>query len=79
MNTEQLSQRWKEMKGAAKQHWGKLSDADLDAINGRQDLLVAKIQERYGIPREEAQKRTEEWLRTQMQHAETHTAGGGKR
>ena len=32
MNTDQLSGKWKQMKGAAKQHWGKLTDDDLEVV-----------------------------------------------
>lgn len=62
MNTDQLSGQWKQMKGAAKQQWGKLTDDDLEVIAGKRDSLIGKIQERYGMAREEAQKKADEWL-----------------
>lgn len=64
MNTEQMSGKWKQMKGAAKQKWGKLTDDDLQVINGQRDVLVGKLQERYGLMKEEAQKRADEFLKT---------------
>jgi uncharacterized protein YjbJ (UPF0337 family) len=64
MNSDQMAGKWKQMKGAAKQKWGKLTDDDLDVIAGQRDMLVGKLQERYGIAREEAQKRADEWLKT---------------
>jgi uncharacterized protein YjbJ (UPF0337 family) len=64
MNSDQMAGKWKQMKGAAKQKWGKLTDDDLDVIAGQRDILVGKLQERYGIAREEAQKRADEWLKT---------------
>ncbi len=57
MNTDQVSGKWKQMKGAAKQQWGKLTDDDLEVIAGKKDELVGKLQERYGMAREEAQKK----------------------
>jgi uncharacterized protein YjbJ (UPF0337 family) len=63
MNTDQMAGKWKQMKGAAKQQWGKLTDDDLDVINGQRESLIGKLQERYGIAKEEAQKRTDEWLK----------------
>lgn len=64
MNAEQLSGKWKQMKGSVKQQWGKLTDDDLDVIDGQRDVLIGKLQERYGIAKEEAHRRTEEWLRS---------------
>jgi uncharacterized protein YjbJ (UPF0337 family) len=61
MNWDQIEGKWKQAKGAVKEKWGKLTDDDLDVINGKQDVLVGKIQERYGITREEAQKQLDTW------------------
>ena len=51
------------MKGALKSRWGKLTDDDLDVIEGQKDQLVGKVQERYGIAKDEAQKQVDEWNR----------------
>jgi uncharacterized protein YjbJ (UPF0337 family) len=61
MNWNQIEGKWKQTKGAIKQKWGKLTDDDLDVIDGKRDVLVGKIQERYGITREEAQKQLDSW------------------
>jgi uncharacterized protein YjbJ (UPF0337 family) len=61
MNWDQIEGKWKQAKGSVKQKWGKLTDDDLDVINGKQDVLVGKIQERYGISKEEAQKQLDSW------------------
>ncbi len=61
MNSDQLKGKWKQMKGSVKERWGKLTDDDLDVIDGQSEQLVGKIQERYGIVREEAQKQVDEW------------------
>jgi len=73
MNTDQLSGKWKQMKGAAKQQWGKLTDDDLEVIAGKRESLVGKLQERYGMAKEDAQKKADEWLRT-YQPSEQQTA-----
>ncbi len=62
MNWDQIEGKWKQIQGSAKQQWGKLTDDDLDYISGSADKLVGKIQERYGVKREDAQKRADEWL-----------------
>lgn len=61
MNSDQLNGKWKQLKGEAKERWGKLTDDDLNVIDGQQDQLIGKIQEKYGIAREAAQKQVEEW------------------
>jgi uncharacterized protein YjbJ (UPF0337 family) len=63
MNWDQVEGKWKQLKGSAKEKWGKLTDDDLDVIAGRQDKLVGKLQERYGIARDEAEKQCDAWLK----------------
>lgn len=65
MNTDEMEGKWKQMKGALKQKWGKLTDDDLKIIEGNRDQLVGKVQERYGVARDEAEKQVKEWRRTQ--------------
>jgi len=64
MNSDQMAGKWKQMKGAVKSKWGKLTDDDLDVINGQKEQLVGRIQERYGIAKEEAQRQVDDWNRT---------------
>ena len=61
MNWDRLEGNWKQLSGRVKERWGKLTDDDIDVINGQQDQLVGKVQERYGIAREAAQKQVDEW------------------
>ncbi len=70
MNSDQLQGKWKQMKGSVKERWGKLTDDDIDIINGQNDQLVGKIQEKYGIAKEEAQRQVEDWIRTDSQESE---------
>ena len=56
MNSEQLKGKWKQIKGSVKERWGKLTDDDLDIINGQNEQLVGKIQEKYGVAKDEAQR-----------------------
>jgi uncharacterized protein YjbJ (UPF0337 family) len=62
MNSDQLKGKWKQVKGAVKERWGKLTDDDLDVINGQQEQLIGKIQERYGIARAVALEQVQEWV-----------------
>jgi uncharacterized protein YjbJ (UPF0337 family) len=63
MNTDQWQGKWKQIKGSIKERWGKLTDDDLDVIAGQRDQLVGRIQERYGIAKEQARKQVEDWMR----------------
>jgi uncharacterized protein YjbJ (UPF0337 family) len=62
MNWDQIEGRWPRMKGSTREQWGKLTEADVDWIEGQRDKLVGKLQERYGLARAEAQRRADEWV-----------------
>ena len=68
MNNDQWQGKWKQVKGSIKEHWGKLTDDDLDVIAGQRDQLAGRIQERYGIAKEQARKQVEDWMRMQESH-----------
>ena len=63
MNWDQLEGKWKQFTGSARERWGKLTDDDLDAIRGRKEILVGRLQERYGMAREQADREADEWSR----------------
>jgi uncharacterized protein YjbJ (UPF0337 family) len=67
MNWDQLTGQWKQMKGSIKEKWGKLTDDDLEQIAGKRDQFIGKVQERYGIAKEEASRRVDEWMSAQTQ------------
>ncbi len=56
MNQDQASGKWKQVKGKIKEQWGKLTDDDLTVLEGNSDQLAGKVQERYGLAKEEAEK-----------------------
>lgn len=73
MNWDRVEGNWKQLKGKAREKWGKLTDSDFEQIAGKKDQLIGRIQERYGITREEAQKQADEWVRAQqLQEEPTH-------
>jgi len=74
MNSDQLAGKWKQVKGSAKEQWGKLTDDDLTAIGGQHEKLIGKLQERYGLAKEEAQKRADAWLKSVNTAAEEKVA-----
>ena len=63
MNWDRIEGTWKQVTGKAREKWGKLTDNDMHQIGGKKDQLVGKIQERYGIAKDEAQKQADEWAK----------------
>ena len=55
-NRDVLAGKWAQARGQVKQMWGKLTDNDLDRINGRFDELAGLVQERYGYTRDQAER-----------------------
>ncbi len=64
MTQDMLKGYWKQLKGNVKKQWGKLTDDDLMEIDGNKDILVGKLQERYGYSHAQAEKDYETWLAT---------------
>jgi uncharacterized protein YjbJ (UPF0337 family) len=64
MDWNRIEGNWKQFKGRAKEKWGRLTDDDLDVVNGRQEQLEGKIQERYGLAKDQAKKDVEAWFKS---------------
>jgi uncharacterized protein YjbJ (UPF0337 family) len=56
MNWDRIEGNWKQFKGKVKEHWGKLTDDQLDIIDGKREQLAGRVQETYGISKEDAEK-----------------------
>ena len=63
MNNDKVEGNWKQLKGKAKQQWGKLTDDQLDVIAGKRDQLAGKIQEEYGISKDETEQQLADFER----------------
>ena len=61
MNWDRIEGNWKQFKGNVKEQWGKLTDDQLDVIAGKRDHLAGKIQESYGITKDETEKQLADW------------------
>ena len=61
MNADIAEAKWKQLKGNLKQQWGKLTDDDLDRINGKREEWAGIMQEKYGMGRDEAQREFEKF------------------
>jgi len=64
MNWTQIEGKWKRLSGQVKSEWAKLTDDDLKLIAGKRDQLVGKIQEHYGVIKDDAEKQIDLWIAT---------------
>jgi uncharacterized protein YjbJ (UPF0337 family) len=62
MNWEQIEGQWRQMRGQLKSQWGKLTDDDLDNVAGKKDQLIGRLQQHYGIVKEDAERQVDKWI-----------------
>jgi uncharacterized protein YjbJ (UPF0337 family) len=62
VNWQEIEGNWKQIKGKARKEWGKLTDDDLDRIEGKREELVGALQERYGKSREAVDREVGQWF-----------------
>jgi len=62
MNTDTFKGQWNQLKGRVRRQWGKLTDDDVDQIKGNSEILLGKLQERYGRSKEEARRDLDRFL-----------------
>ncbi len=63
MNWDTLEGQWHQVKGTFKSKWAKLTDQDMALINGKKEYLLGKIQERYGVTKDQAEKQVDDWMK----------------
>ncbi|MBD3258761.1 CsbD family protein [candidate division GN15 bacterium] len=61
MDADRIKGNWNQIKGRMKQEWGELTDDDLNEAEGHRDYLIGKLQERYGLAKEEAREQVKEF------------------
>jgi uncharacterized protein YjbJ (UPF0337 family) len=64
MDSNVFKGKWKQVKGETQKQWGKLTNDDMDVIDGERDKLIGKLQERYGYAKDEAEKEYHKWSST---------------
>lgn len=62
MNRDVFQGQWKQLKGEITRQWGKLTDDEVDEINGNVEKFTGLLQERYGYSREKAERDLDDWL-----------------
>lgn len=63
MNRDQIEGNWKQLIGEIRQEWGRLTDDDIDYMEGSYDKMAGRIQERYGVAREDVERQVGDWRR----------------
>ncbi len=63
MNWDIVQGNWKQLKGKVREEWGDLTNDEIDEINGQREQLVGKLQEKYGLARDVAEKKADDFAR----------------
>jgi uncharacterized protein YjbJ (UPF0337 family) len=64
MNWDKIQGEWKEAKGKLRAKWGKLTDDDLESIAGKKDVLLGRLQQRYGWEKDAAERNLDDYLKS---------------
>lgn len=68
MNEDILAGKWKQLRGEAKKWWGDLTNDEMDQVAGQRDVLVGKLQERYGYTKERAESEIDRFLEENIEN-----------
>jgi uncharacterized protein YjbJ (UPF0337 family) len=65
MDWHEIEENWKHAKLEIEAKWDKLTERDLEAIDGRRKRLEDRIHRRYGFAADHVRKEIDDWLRWQ--------------
>ena len=68
MNPDELKEKWNQIKSKLREKWAKLTDDDWTQLQGDKEKLVGKIQERYGVAKEQAEKELRDFFNNDKDH-----------
>jgi uncharacterized protein YjbJ (UPF0337 family) len=72
MDWNRVAGLWTEYQGIAKANWGRLTDNDMTAISGSRDLLIGKLQARYGLTHDQAEQQVDNWVALWLSQRQSH-------
>jgi uncharacterized protein YjbJ (UPF0337 family) len=61
MTGNELEGNWRALESRVRRHWYRLSNDDIASINGEREILIRRLQERYGFSREHAEREIDAW------------------
>ncbi len=73
MNWDVIEGQWAQLKGHVRSKWAKLTDDDMSTLAGKKDTLVGKLEERYGLMKDDAEREIDEWVASLDHHGEDDT------
>ena len=62
MDWDRIEGNWKQFTGKVKEQWGKLTDDEIDQVNGKREQLEGQIQAKYGYAKDKARQEVDTWL-----------------
>lgn len=63
MNWDEIQGNWKQLKGKVRSHWGKLTDDDVEVVNGKRTELLGVLQKRYGHAKDQGEREIDSWIK----------------
>jgi uncharacterized protein YjbJ (UPF0337 family) len=64
MNWQSVEGQWKQVRAQLKSKWAKLTDDDLKNLEAKREAIAGKLQERYGIVKDDAERQLDSWINT---------------
>jgi uncharacterized protein YjbJ (UPF0337 family) len=78
MNWDSLMGNWTQLRGRIRMQWGRLTDDQLDVIEGRRDLLLAELQASYGVTEAEADQQVRAWEDAEFEEEDERALGAAR-
>ena len=75
MDKDMVKGKWRELVGGVKEKWGKLTDDELAATEGKKEKLMGLLQSRYGWSREQAEREYRDFMDRHRTGRDTKTGG----
>jgi uncharacterized protein YjbJ (UPF0337 family) len=63
MTNDILKTQWKQLKSEIQKKWNKITSDDLDKVNGSTEKMQDLLQEKYGLEKEESQKKLHDFVK----------------
>jgi len=64
VNWDEIKGKWHQFQGSIRAKWGELTDDEIAEMDGNREKMVGKIQEKYGVAKDEAEKQVDEWTKS---------------
>lgn len=62
MTRQTMQSQWPQLKKRVQDFWGRFTQDEVAELDGSFDMLAAKVQEKYSLTREQAERQVNEFL-----------------